>query len=170
MTNEDDRNEEDTNEEDSAEDEGDTSTHLLENDAHDSGDSVARSRDTATNRARAYPRATDTAEDTQIKEVDTSTDGDETEDDAEDDAEEYDEYRDLDDTNSRENSADKQQTEPKKSHRVKKTTSCITSGNNVVNQQVVTKHLQNSQIGRQEQTILRHQFLVMFFALKIAKN
>lgn len=119
---------------------------------------------------RDTARATTTATE-DVQEVDTSTDGNDAENDTEDDAEEDDDdNEDLDDTNSRENSADKQQTEPKKSHRVKKTTSCITSGNNVVNQQVVTKHLQNSQIGRQEQTILRHQFLVMFFALKIAKN
>lgn len=79
---------------------------------------------------------------TQIKEVDTSANGDDTDDDDEDDDEEdSEEDEDLDDTNFRENSASKQPTvpSPRRSQRVKKTTSWITSGDYVVNQQVVTK-------------------------------
>lgn len=79
---------------------------------------------------------------TQIKEVDTSANGDDTDDDDEDDDEEdSEEDEDLDDTNFRENSASKQQTEPspRRSQTVKKTKSWITSGDFVVNQQVVTK-------------------------------
>lgn len=124
------------NEEDNAEDKGETGKLLREDDAHDS---AARTRDAA----RATDKATDTdtadvQENTQITEVDTSTDGDDTEDDAEEDD---DEDEDLDDTNSRENSPNKQQTEPipKRSQRVKKTPSWITSGDYVVNHQVVTK-------------------------------
>lgn len=135
--NEEDNNEKDSNEEDSAEDEGDTGTPLLEDYAHDSSASAARERDTARTTATA-----DIQENTQLKEVDTSANGDDTEDDAEDDDEEDDdEDEDLDDTNSRENSASKQQAVPlpRRSQRVKKTTSWITSGDYIVNQQVVTK-------------------------------
>lgn len=138
-------NEEDNNnEEDSAEDEGETGTPLLEDDMHDSGASATRTRDTtrATDAAMARATATtDIEEDTQIKEVDTSIDGNDADDDTEDDAEEDDDDNDLDNTNSRENPAYEQQTEPlpRRSQRAKKTTSWITSGDYIVNQQVLTK-------------------------------
>lgn len=47
----------------------------------------------------------------------------------------------MDNTNSRENPAYEQQTEPlpRRSQRAKKTTSWITSGDYIVNQQVLTK-------------------------------
>lgn len=78
---------------------------LLEDYVHDSGASAVRAIDKA--------RATATIhKDTHIKEVDTSAYGDDTEGD-----------EDLDDTDSRENSASKQQTVPLPwlSQRVKKT-------------------------------------------------
>lgn len=83
-------------------------------------------------------------EDTQIKEVpvhvDTSTDGDDAEDDTEEEDDDDDDI-DLDNTNSGENPAYEQQTEPlpRRSQRAKKTTSWITSGDYIVNQQVLTK-------------------------------
>lgn len=96
-------NEGDSNEEDSNEDEGDTGTPLLEDYAHDSGASAARDRDRTRDTVRTTAIA-DIQENTQIKEVDTYAEDDDEEDGEEDE--------DLDDTNSRENSASKQQTVP----------------------------------------------------------
>lgn len=156
--NEGDSNEEDSNEEDSAED-GDTGMPLLEDYAHDSGASAARDRDRTRNTVRTTAIA-DIQENTQIKEVDTYAEDDDEEDGEEDE--------DLDETNSRENSASKQQTVPlpKRSQRVKKTTSWITSGDYVVNQQVVTKQPDWKTRADYLQTLVSSDV----FTLKIAKN